>query len=118
MRLGVFFIGNVDMPDAGLSGPSPQDRRYYQADYVKQYDDLFAYATAAERLGFESMWLAEHHFLHEGWEVIPNLILTSAMLAMKTERIKFGALISVIPQWHPLRSPRTSPSPTWSRGVG
>jgi len=103
MQLGVFFLGNVDMPDASAGPPDPLDRRYYQADYVKQYDDLFAYAKAAEDLGFYSMWLAEHHFQHEGYEVIPNLILTSAVLAMKTERLKFAALVNIIPQWHPLR---------------
>ena len=103
MQLGVFFLGNVDMPDASAGPPDPLDRRYYQADYVKQYDDLFAYAKAAEDLGFDSMWLAEHHFQHEGYEVIPNLILTSAVLAMKTERLKFAALVNIIPQWHPLR---------------
>ena len=103
MHLGVFFFGNVDMPDAGHHGPDPQDRRYYQADYVKQYDDLFAYAAAAETAGFDSMWLAEHHFQHEGYEVTPNIILTSLALAMKTERLRFGAMFNVIPQWHPLR---------------
>jgi alkanesulfonate monooxygenase SsuD/methylene tetrahydromethanopterin reductase-like flavin-dependent oxidoreductase (luciferase family) len=103
MQLGVFFFGNVDMPDAGVGGPDPQDRRYGQADYVKQYDDLFAYAKAAEEVGFDSMWLAEHHFQHEGYEVTPNILLTSAVLAMKTERIKFGGMFNVIPQWHPLK---------------
>ncbi len=103
MQLGVFFFSTVDMTDAGVGGPDPQDRRYFQADYGKQYDDLFAYATAAEEAGFDSMWFAEHHFQHEGYEVTPNIILTSAVLAMKTERIKFGAMFNVIPQWHPLR---------------
>ena len=49
MHLGVFFFGNVDMPDAGQRGPDPLDRRYYQSDYVKQYDDLLVYAQAAEQ---------------------------------------------------------------------
>ena len=49
MQLGVFLFGNVDMPDAGYGGTEPQDRRYGQADFVKQYDDCFAYAAAAER---------------------------------------------------------------------
>lgn len=103
MQLGVFFFGTVDMPDAGHGGPSPQDRRYHQADWVKQYDDLFEYARVAEEVGFDSMWLAEHHFQYEGYEVTPNIILISAVLAMKTERLKFGGMFNVIPQWHPLR---------------
>ena len=103
MQLGVFLFGNVDMPDAGYGGTEPQDRRYGQADVVKQYDDCFAYAAAAERLGYDALWLTEHHFQHEGYEVVPNIVLLSAMIAMKTERIKLGGMFHVIPQWHPLR---------------
>ncbi|MFN8525702.1 MAG: LLM class flavin-dependent oxidoreductase [Chloroflexota bacterium] len=103
MQLGVFFFGTVDMPDAGHGGPDPQDRRYGQADFVKQYDDLFAYAATAERAGFDSMWLAEHHFQHEGYEVTPNILMTSLALAMRTERIKFGGMFNVLPQWHPVK---------------
>jgi alkanesulfonate monooxygenase SsuD/methylene tetrahydromethanopterin reductase-like flavin-dependent oxidoreductase (luciferase family) len=103
MQIGVFFFGNVDMPDAGQRGPDPLDRRYYQPDYVKQYDDLLVYAQTAERAGFDSLWLAEHHFQHEGYEVTPNILMTSLWLAAKTERIKFGGMFNVIPQWHPLK---------------
>ena len=103
MQLGVFLFGNVDMPDAGYGGTEPQDRRYGQADFVKQYDDCFAYASAAEALGYDALWLTEHHFQHEGYEVVPNIVLLSAALAMKTERIKLGGMFHVLPQWHPLR---------------
>ena len=103
MQLGVFLFGNVDMPDAGRDGAEPQDRRYRQADFVQQYDDCFAYASRAEALGYDSLWLTEHHFQHEGYEVVPNILLLSAMIAMKTERIKLGGMFHVIPQWHPLR---------------
>ncbi len=103
MQLGVFFFGNVDMPDAGYRGPNPQDRRYGQSDYVRQYDDLLAYARTAEAAGFDSMWLAEHHFQHEGYEVTPNILMVSLALAMRTERINLGGMFNVIPQWHPLR---------------
>lgn len=103
VQLGVFLFGNVDMPDAGNAGPEPQDRRYGQADFVKHYDDCFAYADAAEKLGFDTLWLTEHHFQHEGYEVVPNTLLLGAMLAMKTVRIKLGGMFHVLPQWHPLR---------------
>jgi len=103
LKLGVFFFCGVDMPDAGAAGTPPQDRRYGQADFLKVYADLEAYARAAERLGFESMWLAEHHFQHEGYEVVPNAVLLSAFLAGRTTSLKFGAMFNVLPQWHPLR---------------
>jgi alkanesulfonate monooxygenase SsuD/methylene tetrahydromethanopterin reductase-like flavin-dependent oxidoreductase (luciferase family) len=99
----VFFFCGVDMPDAGPGGTPPQDRRSGQADFLKVYADLDAYAKAADRLGFQSLWLAEHHFQHEGYEVVPNAILLSAFLAERTQQLKFGAMFNVLPQWHPLR---------------
>jgi alkanesulfonate monooxygenase SsuD/methylene tetrahydromethanopterin reductase-like flavin-dependent oxidoreductase (luciferase family) len=103
LQCGVFFFCGVDMPDAGRQGTPPQDRRYGQSDFLKVYADLEAYAKAADRLGFDSLWLAEHHFQFEGYEVVPNAILMSAFLAERTRRLKFGAMFNVLPQWHPLR---------------
>jgi alkanesulfonate monooxygenase SsuD/methylene tetrahydromethanopterin reductase-like flavin-dependent oxidoreductase (luciferase family) len=103
LQVGVFFFCGVDMPDAGASGTPPQERRYQQADFLRTYQDLEAYARTADRLGFESMWLAEHHFQYEGYEVVPNTILLSAFLLERTQHIKLGAMFNVLPQWHPLR---------------
>ena len=56
-----------------------------------------------DRLGFDTMWLTEHHFQYEGYEVVPNLILFGLHLATQTERLRFGQMFNVVPQWHPLR---------------
>jgi alkanesulfonate monooxygenase SsuD/methylene tetrahydromethanopterin reductase-like flavin-dependent oxidoreductase (luciferase family) len=103
MEFGAFFFGTVDMPDAGTDGPSSHKRRYGQADYLRVYRDLTVYAQRAEELGFDSMWTAEHHFQHHGFEVVPNVILLNAVLAQRTRRIRLGALVHVLTTWHPLR---------------
>ncbi|HEY8491865.1 MAG TPA: LLM class flavin-dependent oxidoreductase [Dehalococcoidia bacterium] len=103
MRLGLFDYGTVTMSDPGLAGTPAVERRYGAADFAAYYADLVQYARAAEALGFDSFWLTEHHFQHEGYEVVPNVLLVSAVLAQHTERLRFGALCNVIPQWHPLR---------------
>ena len=59
--------------------------------------------VAAERLGFDSYWLTEHHFQYEGYEVVPNGILVGAILAERTERIRIGMAFNIVPQWHPLK---------------
>jgi alkanesulfonate monooxygenase SsuD/methylene tetrahydromethanopterin reductase-like flavin-dependent oxidoreductase (luciferase family) len=103
MRFGAFFFGTVDMPDAGLGGPAAHKRRYGQTDYRRVYRDLSAYAQKAEALGFDSMWTAEHHFQHHGFEVVPNVILLNAVLAQQTQRIQLGSLVHVLTTWHPIR---------------
>ena len=102
-RVGVFFFCGVDMPDAGAGGTPPMERRYGQADFLRVYADLEAYAKCADDLGYDSLWLAEHHFQYEGYEVLPNALMMSAFLSERTKRIKFGAMFNVLPQWHPLR---------------
>ena len=103
LQFGVFFFGTVDMTDAGVAGPPAHRRRYTQADYRRVYDDLTVYAQHAEALGFDSMWTAEHHFQHHGFEVVPNVVLLNAVLAQRTTRLKFGSLVHVLTSWHPVR---------------
>jgi alkanesulfonate monooxygenase SsuD/methylene tetrahydromethanopterin reductase-like flavin-dependent oxidoreductase (luciferase family) len=103
VQLDVFFFGTVPMADAGNAGPVPTDRRYGPDDVVACYDNLRAWAQTADRLGYDTLWLTEHHFQHEGYEVVPNLILFGTVLALRTERLRFGQMFTVVPQWHPLR---------------
>jgi len=103
MHFGAFFYGTVDMPDAGVDGPLAHKRRYGQADYRRAYADLIAYAQYCDTLGYDSMWTAEHHFHHHGFEVVPNVLLLNAVLAQHTRRLRLGALIHVLTTWHPLR---------------
>src|SRR5947207_2519096 len=60
-------------------------------------------AQAADRLGYETLWLAEHHFQREGYEVIPNIPMLAVDLAHRTKRIKIGCAFNIVPTWHPLR---------------
>jgi alkanesulfonate monooxygenase SsuD/methylene tetrahydromethanopterin reductase-like flavin-dependent oxidoreductase (luciferase family) len=102
MHFGAFFYGTVDMPDAGVDGPAAHQRRYGQDDYRRVYADLIAYTRHCEALGYDSVWTAEHHFQHHGFEVVPNVLLLNAVLAQHTRRIRLGALIHVLTTWHPL----------------
>lgn len=103
MRVGVFLFGGVEMPDAGLGGTPPLDRRYGRAEVDHAHQELLACGELAERLGYDSFWLTEHHFQHEGYEVVPNGLLFSAFLAARTSRLRIGTMFNVVGQWHPLR---------------
>ena len=56
---------------------------------------------AAEDLGFDSVWPAEHHFTEYGYCASPSLSL--AAIAAETRRIRLGTGIVVLPLNHPLR---------------
>src|SRR5712664_1917253 len=103
MRVGVFMFGGVELPDAGLAGTPPLDRRYGQEAIDHVHRELLACGELAEQLGYDSFWLTEHHFQHEGYEVVPNGLLFSAFLAARTTRLRIGTMFNVVGQWHPLR---------------
>ncbi|MGI9408470.1 MAG: LLM class flavin-dependent oxidoreductase [Hyphomicrobiaceae bacterium] len=57
-------------------------------------------AKAADRLGFDSVWCAEHHFSTYGYLSRP--LMYAAHLASQTERIRVGSAVVVLPLHHPL----------------
>lgn len=103
MRTDLHFYATVPMPDAGAGAPLPQDRRASNEAVIETYAALEHWAQLADELGYDTLWLTEHHFQHEGYEVTPNLVLFGLHLAGMTERLRFGQAFNVVPQWHPLR---------------
>ena len=103
MRTGIFLFGGVEMDDAGGGLPAPTDRRFSHKAMWAATERIIDMGVLSDELGFDSFWLTEHHFQHEGYEVIPNGILIGAILAERTERIRIGMAFNIVPQWHPLR---------------
>jgi alkanesulfonate monooxygenase SsuD/methylene tetrahydromethanopterin reductase-like flavin-dependent oxidoreductase (luciferase family) len=103
MRVDSNFFCTVPMPDAGDARIAPTSRRYGMDAVVACYRNLAAWAKTADSLGFDTMWLTEHHFQYEGYEVLPNLIQFGQHLAAQTSALRFGQMFNVVPQWHPLR---------------
>ena len=103
MELGAFFFGGVELDDAGAGPPAATDRRASNEQIWKSTTDYVASAVEAERLGYDSFWMTEHHFQHEGYEVIPNGIQIATWIAAHTSRLRLGTMFNVVPQWNPLR---------------
>ena len=102
-KFSVLYVGNIDLEDVGSDG-APADRRRYPSERLAE--SLETAGQAAElmdELGFYALWMAEHHFQHEGYECIPNIILLGTHLASRTERLKFGCAFNIVPMWHPIR---------------
>ena len=66
-------------------------------------DNLRQQAILAEELGFEAIWLGEHHFGPYGVGDLPNPILLGADLAARTSTIRIGQMANIAPWWHPIR---------------
>ena len=103
MRVDTNFFCTVPMPDAGDDSISPTSRRYDNDAVIECYRNLVEWARTADSLGFDTMWLTEHHFQYEGYEVLPNLILFGQHLASQTKNLRLGQMFNVVPQWNPLR---------------
>src|SRR5262249_44936297 len=57
----------------------------------------------AEKLGFQSFWLTEHHFQPEGAEMSPNPLMVQMAVAAHTRRIRLGQAANIIVWHHPVR---------------
>ena len=73
------------------------------ANAAEMLDNLRQQTVLAEELGFEVMWLGEHHFGPYGIGDLPNPILLGADLAARTSRIRIGQMANIAPWWHPIR---------------
>lgn len=102
-RYGLFVFGAVPMPDAGSGPPKPTERRYDNDTVWSTTEDLIDLGVRADELGYDAYFLAEHHFQYEGYEVVPNSLMLGMAIAARTEHIGLGALVNVLPNWHPLR---------------
>lgn len=66
------------------------------------YQETLELFTAADQLGFDVGWLAEHHFKDVSGR-LPSLFPFLAAAAERTRRIRLGASVILLPYIHPLR---------------
>ena len=102
-RFSTLYVGHIELEQCGLSGTPADSRRYPNRRLTEVFDTAATLARAADTLGYETLWLAEHHFQHEGYECIPNIPMLAVDLAHRTERVKIGCAFNIVPTWHPLR---------------
>jgi alkanesulfonate monooxygenase SsuD/methylene tetrahydromethanopterin reductase-like flavin-dependent oxidoreductase (luciferase family) len=78
---------------------------FFQAPPGHRHDDIIRRELEqiewTEELGFDEIWLTEHHFIDYGLSVDPAALASAA--ASRTRRIRIGLAAAILPFHHPLR---------------
>jgi len=85
MKFGVFILG--DKPN--------------HPSYQEVLANVLQEARWAEELGYDEVWLAEHHFSPYG--MLPDLPQVATAIAAQTERIRIGTACMVAPFHDPIQ---------------
>jgi alkanesulfonate monooxygenase SsuD/methylene tetrahydromethanopterin reductase-like flavin-dependent oxidoreductase (luciferase family) len=102
-RFSNVYAGHVDLGDMGQNATPANERRYSNEHLASVFEKTEAIAQVMDDHGFHTLWLAEHHFQHEGYEVLPNILMIAVHLAHLTQRLRVGCGFNITPMWHPLR---------------
>ena len=84
MKFGMFYV--LECPDG---------------DFSRAYKEMLGQIEYAEELGYDSVWLAEHHGSPYG--SLPSPQVAMASIAQITERMRIGLAVSILPFDHPVR---------------
>ena len=102
-KFGSLFAGHVDLDNEGLDGTPVNDRWLSDERLASVFPKSEAIAKLMDRTGYDTFWLAEHHFQREGYECIPNILMLALHLCHITRNIKIGCGFNIAPMWHPIR---------------
>jgi alkanesulfonate monooxygenase SsuD/methylene tetrahydromethanopterin reductase-like flavin-dependent oxidoreductase (luciferase family) len=65
------------------------------------YEDLTEQAVVAEELGYDVVWLVEHHF--NNYNLTPDPLTLATRIFERTERLRVGVAVFILPNHHPLQ---------------
>ena len=69
---------------------------------AKAFEESFNQVDAAEKMGVDSVWLAEHHFSPDR-SVLASPLLIASSIATRTIRIRIGLAVQILPLSNPVR---------------
>ncbi len=102
-KFGSVYPGHIDLPDMGQDATPANERRYPNEVLAGVFEKTESVARLMDDGGYDALWLAEHHFQHEGYECLPYVLMLAVHLAHVTRRLRIGCGFNIAPMWHPLR---------------
>ncbi len=88
MQFGIFYLPSLT--DGG------------RANAATRFHSIVEQAAYAEQLGFDSIWLAEHHFHSFGGFLLSPPVIGAA-ISQRTSKIRIGSAVTLLPYHNPLR---------------
>ena len=73
----------------------------WRIPWDRLYQENLELLQEAERLGFASVWISEHHFLDDGY--CPSVLPVAAAVAARTTRVRIGTAVLLLPLHNPVR---------------
>ncbi len=68
---------------------------------IEIYAETIEQIAWAETIGYDDVWLTEHHFCEDGHA--PSILPLAAAVAVRTRRIRIGTGVLLLPLHHPVR---------------
>jgi alkanesulfonate monooxygenase SsuD/methylene tetrahydromethanopterin reductase-like flavin-dependent oxidoreductase (luciferase family) len=84
MKFGVVYLGSCP-----------------HGDFKRTYDETLEQIEYAEELGFEAVWLTEHH--RSVYGTFPSAAVFAAAIAERTRRMRIGISVAILPFQNPVR---------------
>jgi probable F420-dependent oxidoreductase len=72
----------------------------WEVPFPRLYAETLEQVKAVESLGFDSVWVTEHHFTDDGY--LPSVLTAAAAIAAVTQRVQIGTSVLLLPLFHPL----------------
>lgn len=97
-RFGTLYAGHVDFDDLGFDATPVNDRWLSNERLATTFDKARVIAETMDRLGYATLWLAEHHFQPEG--------AAGLLTGLRTPREGTNALLRSLGSGQPRRDTR------------
>jgi len=73
----------------------------WRVPFERLYDETLEQIRWAESIGFDSVWLTEHHFCDDGYT--PSPLVLAGAIGARTRRMRIGTNLMLLPLHDPIR---------------